>query len=272
MLKNSKSVWAAIWCICLAIIVSYFTAVSSQAATGADATEDIPPHKQIMTYQVYAGGINAVDATMDIVYPETGNYHIMFKAKTRGFLAKLAPWWGSFESNGWRMDDKEDRPQVHKSVSSWREEKDVSEYKYKRDGGFDSFKITEAGKDKTPKKLDQELVEGTTDALTATLQVMQSVAEGNECAGESEVFDGKRRFALVYNDDGSEALTSTGYNIFEGTAEKCTVEVRPVAGRWHEKPRGWMSIQEQGREKGLLPTVWMAKMNDGWRIAKPLGM
>ena len=57
-------------------------------------------------------------------------------------------------------------------------------------------------------------------------------------------------------------MKSSGYNLYEGSAEKCTVEVRPVAGRWHEKPRGWMSIQEQGREKGMLPTVWMAKMNE----------
>ncbi len=235
---------------------------SVNAATGADVPENLSPDTQLMTYQVYAGGINAVDAEMNIVYPEKGNYEILFKAKTRGFLAKLAPWWGSFESKGWRMADKEDRPKRHKSISSWRDEEDISEYNYNREGGFESFSITEVGVDKTPKNLDDELVKGTTDALTATLQVMMSVAEGNKCEGTSEVFDGKRRFALVYNGDGTENLKSSGYNLYDGAAEKCTVEVRPVAGKWHEKPRGWMSIQEQGRDKGLLPTVWMAKMNE----------
>ena len=48
-----------------------------------------------------------------------------------------------------------------------------------------------------------------------------------------------------------------------GPAVACTVEVKPIAGKWHEKPRGWMSIQEQGREKGTMPTVWFAQMAAG---------
>lgn len=217
-----------------------------------------------MTYQVYAGGINAVDAEMSLVYPEAkgGNYEIEFKARTRGFLAKLAPWWGSFESNGWRVDEDANRPKLHKSVSSWRDEKDISEYNYDRNGRFISFKLNEGGVDKSPKKIDEELVKGTTDALTATLEIMQGVAEGEKCEGSSEVFDGRRRFALVYNDAGAENLKKSSYNAYEGPAEACTVEVKPIAGKWHEKPRGWMSIQEQGREKGLLPTVWFAKVNE----------
>jgi hypothetical protein len=35
----------------------------------------------------------------------------------------------------------------------------------------------------------------------------------------------------------------------------------PDGGKWYQKPRGWLSIQEQGRQKGSLPTVWMAKVN-----------
>lgn len=225
--------------------------------------EDIPADTQIMTYQVYAGGINAVDAQMSLVYPEEKgeNYEIEFRAKTRGFLAKLAPWWGSFASNGWRIDEDENQPKLHKSVSSWRDEKDISEYYYARNGEFVRFKLNEGGVDKSPKNIDKDLVKGTTDALTATLQVMKNVAEGEKCEGSSEVFDGKRRFALVYNDAGTENLKRSSYNAYQGPAETCTVEVKPIAGKWHEQPRGWMSIQEQGREKGLLPTVWFANVN-----------
>jgi len=73
----------------------------------------------------------------------------------------------------------------------------------------------------------------------------------------SEIFDGKRRFKLWFKDAGTETLTKSRYNIYDGVAIKCSVEVEPISGKWHEKPRGWMSIQEQGREKGILPTVWM---------------
>ncbi len=37
----------------------------------------------------------------------------------------------------------------------------------------------------------------------------------------------------------------------------------PLAGKWHAKPRGWLSIQEQGRKLGALPTVWLANMEHG---------
>ena len=41
-----------------------------------------------------------------------------------------------------------------------------------------------------------------------------------------------------------------------------TVEVKPIAGRWYEKPRGWLSIQEQGRKLGTMPTVWFAQLKE----------
>jgi hypothetical protein len=112
----------------------------------------------------------------------------------------------------------------------------------------------------TPTK---ELTEGTTDALTAALNVLQQVEKGNECVGDEEVFDGLRRFKMVFTDKGDEELTPTKYNIFKGPAETCTVEVEPIAGKWYKKPRGWMSIQEQGRVRGSLPTMWAAPLKEG---------
>ena len=40
------------------------------------------------------------------------------------------------------------------------------------------------------------------------------------------------------------------------------MEIKPVAGGWSEKPRGWLSIQEQGRDRGMMPTVWLANVSD----------
>lgn len=257
----------AIRSLFLVAIASGFAIVTQSHAetekAGNAAAKNASEHTQVMTYQVYAGGINAVDAEMVVEYPDNGHYDIFFEAKTRGFLGKLAPWWGTFESNGWRVNGEgADRPKLHKSVSSWRDEKEIKEYFYNKDGTFEELKITEEGKDKSPKELEDELVQNTTDALTATLQVMQSIADGSPCQGSSEVFDGKRRFNLVFNDIGAATLERTRYNVYEGEAVKCTVEVDPITGDWHEKPRGWMSIQEQGRERGMLPTIWMGQISD----------
>ncbi len=248
----------------LAIIFSL--AIVLVTGLGASAQTTIPArldsHIQTMTYEVYAGGINAVQAKMDVSYAEKEHYSLEFFAETQGFLGKLVPWSGKFETHGWRLNDGSERPERHKSTAVWKEEKDIKEYNYGRDGSFKGLNEMEAGEEKPPKQLDDALVQGTTDALTAMLQVMKSVAVGGECKGSEEVFDGKRRFTLVFRHVANDELTASRYNVYEGAAARCEVEVVPITGAWHKKPRGWASIQEQGREKGSLPTVWFAKIND----------
>lgn len=214
-----------------------------------------------MTYDVYAGGIDAVEAELDVVYESKERYHMSLAAQTRGFLRKLAPWSGIFETKGWRKENGSDMPELHRSSAVWRDEEEVKEYSYGKDGSFKGLRVTEEGKDKS-EKIDDELTKGTTDALTATLEVMKHIAAGGGCEGSSEVFDGDRRFELVFVHEAEEMLEPTKYNVYRGPAVRCTVEVKPISGKWHTKPRGWLSIQEQGRERGMLPTVWMAKIDD----------
>ncbi len=216
---------------------------------------------QTMTYEVYAGGINAVTAEFNVSYEDESRYSMKLSARTKGFLGKLAPWSGYFETMGWRKGKDTDRPEQHQSVSVWKEEKEIKTYKYGEDGSFEDYEVIEKGRDYTPEKLDTTLTEGTTDALTAALKAMEAVADGKPCESDAEVFDGKRRYKMVFNHEADVKLDSSRYNIYDGIAARCQVEVQPVAGAWHKKPRGWMSIQEQGREKGSLPTVWLAKMS-----------
>ncbi len=217
-----------------------------------------------MIYEVYAGGIHAVQAKFDVDLRKKDRYDIKMSAKTRGFLAKWAPWNGVFESHGWILGRNKDKyqPELHKSTTTWRDETEVKEYKYTKDGGFEELMITDHEKPSYKKEIDSELTYNTTDAFSAALQVMKAISVGQGCSGSSEVFDGKRRFEQIFHHKGVKQLKSSSYNIYEGEAAECTVEVKPIAGAWHKKPRGFMSIQEQGRERGMMPTVWMAKMSD----------
>lgn len=220
------------------------------------------PGTQRMVYEVYAGGINAVTAELDVSYGAKDRYRLELSARTKGFLATLAPWRGSFETEGWRLKDGKDLPETHKSVAVWRDEEEVKEYAYGRDGSFKGLKVVNEGRDESPETLDEDLTRGTTDVLSATLAVMKGVAGSGACSSTSEVFDGDRRFRLVFGHEAEEALEATDYNVYNGTAVRCEVEVAPVSGKWHTKPRGWLSIQEQGRQQGSLPTVWFAKIDE----------
>lgn len=224
----------------------------------------IPDNSQQMIYDIYAGGIHAVKVELDIIYEEAEqDYKIEMRAYTRGFLGKLAPWKGSFMTQGWRkIEEDAEQPKLHKSVSTWRDETEIKRFNYDKSGKFVSLEIEEEGRDKSPKDLTDDLTQGTIDAMTAALQVMKRVGDNQECQSSSDVFDGKRRFTMSFSHDKKEEMKKTRYNVYSGEAARCVVEVTPVSGAWHKKPRGWLSIQEQGRQEGSLPTIWMAKISD----------
>jgi hypothetical protein len=219
--------------------------------------------KQQMNYDVYAGGFHVVSADLDVDLAKKNKYLLRLGAYTHGFLAKLAPWKGVFQTQGW-YDAKKDFPQpsLHFSDTTFRDERELTEFKYNKDGSFKEYRITNE-KEKGPKPPEPGLAEKTTDVLSSTLKVMNHIAQTGKCEGSDEIFDGSRRYTLLFSHSQPVELKKSEYNVYEGPATECTVEVKPIAGKWHDKPRGWMSIQEQGRERGKMPTIWFAQMAKG---------
>jgi len=240
-------------------LAACFISLSAFATTahGAEAS------KQELIYEVYAGGIHAVQASLDLEIKSDKRYSLSLGAKTRGLLAKLAPWFGTFESHGWIVGDGDFRPKQHKSTANWRGEEEIKDYAYAKNGTFKSLIIDEHDKEPEKQDIDPIVTDGTTDALTATLMVLEQFNKTGKCEGASLVFDGKRSFEQKFVHEENVDLIASKYNIYEGPAAKCTVEVIPKEGKWHSKPRGWLSIQEQGRAKGTMPTVWIAQMEEG---------
>lgn len=241
-------------------ILSFSLAVVALCGMERAALADL----QAMRYDVYAGGLHALEASLTMDTDSAGRYGIVLSAKTHGLLGKLAPWHGTFESYGWRGLDTAARPffpQLHRSTATWRKEKEVKSYRYRKDGSFVGLESVETGKKPRHITPDPALTDQTTDALAATLEALHAVSTGRSCTHSADVFDGKRRFSQVFTHKRTQDLKASRYNIFEGPAEVCAVEIIPKGGAWHKKPRGWMSIQEQGREKGTMPLVWMGHIH-----------
>lgn len=228
--------------------------------TGAQA------EPQKLTYQVYAGGIHGIEAELILDEDETG-YKANVTAKTRGWLGSLVPWSGSFATTGALMDGAY-MPREHQSISTWKDETETKTFTYKS-ADIVSLTIQEGDKPLINEKILPELTQQTTDILSATLAMMSEVKSRNNCTSDAVIFDGKRKFKLYYKDLGEKHLKKSSYNIYEGPARYCTVEIEPQGGKWHKKPRGWLSIQEQGRQKGALPTLWIGKP-DGFEVAIPV--
>ena len=213
-------------------------------------------------YDVYAGGIHGVEARLDLDLSQDGRYAISLFAKTRGFLGSLAPWHGTFSSNGWRVSETDYRTDNHRSETTWRDEPEIKDYQYNKDKSFKALTIDEHDKPPAVRDVPAELTQDTKDVLTATLLVMQNLPQTGVCESTSDIFDGKRRFEMAFVGQGDAVLKPSKYNVYEGAAIECVVEVKPKGGKWHKKPRGWMSIQEQGRERGTMPTIWFAQISE----------
>lgn len=215
--------------------------------------------QQLAQYDVYASGFKVVVAEL-AVHTRKDRYDLSLSAETQGFLRKLAPWQGRFDTEGWVING-EYQPERHASSAIWRGEEEIKEYSYGKNGTFKKLTTTEHDKNPVAEVPDPALTENTIDALTAAIRAFEHVSTGGVCEGSADVFDGKRRFTQIFSPEKNETLTRSKYNIYEGDAARCTVEVVPITGEWHEKPRGWMSIQEQGRDRGTMPTVWAAKLS-----------
>lgn len=212
----------------------------------------------VLTYDVYAGGIHAMNAKLS-VHKEATKYNVALTAETQGMLKKLANWSGKFQSQG-NLSGVKTFPLSHQSASVWKGSTQSKTFKYDGKGHFKSYKMAEDGVDKTPKDVDLSLAKGTTDILSATLHLMLTMPKDKVCKGNDLVFDGDRNYRLVFKGTQVEDLVATNYNIYKGEAVSCSVEVVPEKGKWRKKPRGWLSIQEQGRNKGSLPTVWFGAL------------
>lgn len=211
-----------------------------------------------LTYDVYAGGIRALGARL-FIEQEKDKYSLNLHSETYGLLKALAPWAGDFSSNGWVKGDGKLQPQKHQSSSNWRGSIERKTFLYTKTGAFRSYTVVDKGEDKTPPQPDiTALAAGTTDLLSATLKVMRDLPPQNPCVGQAKIFDGDRNFILKFSEIARETLKKSQYTIYAGPAVSCSVEVIPGEGKWRKKPRGWLSIQEQGRKKGALPTIWFA--------------
>jgi hypothetical protein len=247
----------------MSVITLSVPAFAASGAVKQKEANKIAAARQEMTYDVYAGGFHVVSADLLIDLAKKTTYTLRLGAYTHGMLAKLAPWKGVFETKGWYDPKKAaPQPQMHSSDTTWRDEKEVVQFVYNKDGTFKEHRIFNDKKNgKQPPQ--PELSDKTTDVLSATLAVMNNVAETGKCEGNDKIFDGERSYNLIYHHQKETVLEKSDLNLYSGPAAECTVEVKPLKGRWHSRPRGWMSIQEQGREKGTMPTVWFAKMTPG---------
>ena len=206
-------------------------------------------------YEVYASGFHVMDVQIHIKTTKK-KYDVRLDTELTGLLARFVPWQGAFETRG-SIERGELIPKYHITSATWKKETELREYFYNASGHLNKMTLKENGIAQDI-ATSSELSSDTTDILTLFLSIILK----GECGFEEDIFDGKRRFATEFRGEGDAYLYKSKINPYQGEAELCDVEITPKGGKWYKKPRGWLAIQEQGREKGKLPVIYLARVDE----------
>ena len=217
-----------------------------------------------LSYNVYAGGFRALQASLALDLDQK-DYKVGLNAKTEGFIGKLFPWAGHYETNGTKYQDAL-TPADYAATSIWKNEEKQTRLEFK-DGLLTTRYESETGHADSTKDIEATLAKDAVDMLTGAVTLLQNTNGMESCAGTVPVYDGKRRYNLHFKDAGQGTIYQSRYSLFHGEALKCIVEVEPVAGfSKRDQKRGWLAIQNHSKERKKMPTIWLSRLKEGGPI------
>ena len=167
-----------------------------------------------------------------------GAYDLWSEMESVGIVGTLFPWTYRSEVHG-RIDGEKLSPDTFSSHSELRDKRQQVILRYGPDGPVvdeaTPFEASALGEEYTRDEVPAEMRPGTIDPLTEIASVSLQIAQGRGCAGTKSVFDGVRRYDVVYEDLGESELESSSYDAYQGRARRCHSEVKPLAGFWKPK-------------------------------------
>jgi hypothetical protein len=195
-------------------------------------------------YEAYAGGLHVMSFVVDIEESSSA-YRVATNLRTRGLADFFI---------GMHLDSQAFGKIQHGNLMPFRY---LNQAKFGRrerstlveprpDGGFHvvATPSREDKEERTP--IPAATLPGSVDPLTALLRASRTVIGSGSCRQSVPVFDGKRRYDLVFVDEGDRQLTPTSYSAFSGPARLCRLRQERIGGFVKES-----NDKEIGRESLL---------------------
>ncbi len=241
-------------------LLAGFLSLASPASAVIRHASDAPAEREqhySLDYQIYGGGIHAIDATVKIDIQPNRIYQGQVDAETRGTMADLFPWHNHILSNG-LLKARNLQPVYHYSANDWFGKHRSVEIRY-QNGDVQKIETVPTAAQDARDQVTAEQSKGTVDIITGALTFLQRVSLGESCNQKILIFDGRRVFNLVISDQGSETIAPSKYNIYSGTTKVCDLSLERVAGFWRKSQAAWT---EDGDAK-LRLTFWLAQLEPG---------
>lgn len=201
-----------------------------------------------LQYAIYAGGLHVL--SMDVrISVGALRYRVEAALRTDGLVGFLFPWSLSARSQG-AIDSDGVQPSDYRSANIWRGRERWVEVVY-GEGGALTVRAEPAAGQGHRDALPEALIRDTVDLLSAALSVGLVLSAGGSCDRTIPVFDGRRRYDLIFKDIGMRRVDPSGYSVFSAEALACYVRMERLAG----------FSKHEGRERmeGALSSasVWM---------------
>lgn len=174
-------------------------------------------------FTVFLGPFNASKTSFEYaVSPD--DYKVQSTVKTFGIFDTLYPFEAQYATDGRIKANKlETTNYKYKSKSRFtrREKRLIYD-----DKGLPIYRISSKNGKERKVNIEQNLDnKDTTDLQTVFAEMARQYNKVKFCDSRMEVFDGKRRFDVIFKDEGKEELKPNQYSPYSGMANKCSMYI-----------------------------------------------
>jgi hypothetical protein len=206
-------------------------------------------------YDAYVGGLNIFAFTIDFALGGE-SYSILGKGESRG-IARLFWRWSTRLAAGGNLDAEGVRPQLY-NVDTFSTRRNLSMQLSFDENGKYTIRRTppDTAHRAAKRKLPATVPETSIDPLSLSFRIARSVADGRGCNGTHFIFDGNRRYDLMFSDLGVSKLPYTPYSVFSGDARRCQFDMKRISG--FREPREFIRFWDEDNLDP--PRIWLARV------------
>jgi hypothetical protein len=212
----------------------------------------------VLDYKIYIGGLEALSSTVTIG-ADAAHYNIGIKAVTAGAIGRMMPWSVNIGSKG-NISGDVLQPVEHAQTNNFQGKDRSVVLRYDGHGGFIERKVVPEAQEDQRDEVPADQTRNTLDIVSGLMAGLRAVDRTGSCNSRVPIFDGRRRFDLVYSDDGHETLESSGVAVYAGDALKCTVKVEPLAGYWKKNQKKFFTRKVNGEDQVVPVEVYIARV------------
>lgn len=174
-------------------------------------------------FTVFLGPFNASETQFTYALTPT-DYAVNSTVKTFGLFDALYPFKAEYATTG-RIEKDGLATTSYKYAAKSRFSKRTKEMIYDANG-IPVYRISSKnGKEKKVEIAPNPDNKDTTDLQTVLAELSRQYNQLGFCDSRMQVFDGKRRFDVIFKDEGKEELAAGQYRPYAGEAAKCSMYI-----------------------------------------------